>query len=107
MPIAPILGQKKLSVLANVIRRVHESSASIEEPPESLDGDVTFRLPRVVFESQFCSQTPHPGDILAQDIQKRLEKLPEISGAKVEVVFDPPWNQSMMSEAARLQLGFY
>ncbi len=47
------------------------------------------------------------GDILAQDIQKRLEKLPEIAGAKVEVVFDPPWNQSMMSEAARLQLGFY
>jgi probable FeS assembly SUF system protein SufT len=47
------------------------------------------------------------GDILAQDIQKRLEKLPEISQAKVEVVFDPPWNQGMMSEAARLQLGFY
>lgn len=47
------------------------------------------------------------GDVLAQDIQKRLEKLPEISSAKVEVVFDPPWNQGMMSEAARLQLGFY
>jgi len=47
------------------------------------------------------------GDILAQDIQKRLEKLPEISGARVELVFDPPWDQSMMSEAARLQLGFY
>lgn len=47
------------------------------------------------------------GDVLAQDIQKRLEKLPEIGAAKVEVVFDPPWNQSMMSEAARLQLGFY
>ena len=42
-----------------------------------------------------------------KDIQKRLEKLPEISQAKVEVVFDPPWNQGMMSEAARLQLGFY
>jgi metal-sulfur cluster biosynthetic enzyme len=47
------------------------------------------------------------GDILAQDIQTRLEKLPEISAARVEVVFDPPWNQEMMSEAARLQLGFY
>ena len=47
------------------------------------------------------------GDILAQDIQKRLEKLREISRAEVEVVFDPPWNQDMMSEAARLQLGFY
>lgn len=47
------------------------------------------------------------GDVLAQDIQKRLEKLTQIASAKVEVVFDPPWNQSMMSEAARLQLGFY
>ncbi|MEO8275449.1 MAG: putative Fe-S cluster assembly protein SufT [Thermoanaerobaculia bacterium] len=47
------------------------------------------------------------GDVLAQDIQKKLERLPEIASAKVEVVFDPPWNQSMMSEAARLQLGFY
>ncbi|MGE0639733.1 MAG: putative Fe-S cluster assembly protein SufT [Thermoanaerobaculia bacterium] len=47
------------------------------------------------------------GDVLAQDIQKKLEKMAEISTARVEVVFDPPWNQSMMSEAARLQLGFY
>ena len=47
------------------------------------------------------------GDVLAEDIRKRLEKLPEIGTAKVEVVFDPPWNQGMMSEAARLQLGFY
>lgn len=47
------------------------------------------------------------GDVLAEDVRKRLEKLSGISTAKVEVVFDPPWNQSMMSEAARLQLGFY
>jgi probable FeS assembly SUF system protein SufT len=47
------------------------------------------------------------GDVLAEDVRKRLEKLPEIGRAKVEVVFDPPWNQGMMSEAARLQLGFY
>jgi hypothetical protein len=33
------------------------------------------------------------------------EKLPEISGARVELVFDPPWDTSRMSEAARLQLG--
>ncbi len=47
------------------------------------------------------------GDVLAQDIRHKLEKMPEILRAEVEVVFDPPWNQSMMSEAARLQLGFY
>jgi metal-sulfur cluster biosynthetic enzyme len=30
-----------------------------------------------------------------------------VSRAQVEVVFDPPWNPTMMSEAARLQLGFF
>jgi len=47
------------------------------------------------------------GDVLAQDIETKLAKLPDVSRAKVEVVFDPPWNQEMMSEAARLQLGFF
>lgn len=47
------------------------------------------------------------GDVLAHDIETKLVKLPDVSGARVEVVFDPPWNQEMMSEAARLQLGFF
>ncbi|MCI0581527.1 MAG: putative Fe-S cluster assembly protein SufT [Chloroflexi bacterium] len=47
------------------------------------------------------------GDVLAQDIEQKLGRLPEVGAAKVEVVFDPPWNQNMMSEGARLQLGFF
>jgi len=47
------------------------------------------------------------GDVLAEDIRSKLERLPDVAEARVEVVFDPPWNQNMMSEAARLQLGFF
>jgi probable FeS assembly SUF system protein SufT len=47
------------------------------------------------------------GPILAQDVQQRIESLPEVETAGVEVVFDPPWSQSMMSEAARLELGLF
>jgi metal-sulfur cluster biosynthetic enzyme len=47
------------------------------------------------------------GDVLAADIQKKVELLPDAGRVEVEVVFDPPWNQNMMSEAARLQLGFF
>lgn len=46
------------------------------------------------------------GPVLADDVKRRIEGLPGVSEARVEVVFDPPWNQNMMSEAARLQLGF-
>jgi probable FeS assembly SUF system protein SufT len=45
------------------------------------------------------------GDYLRQDVQQKLLSLPGIKEADVEVVLDPAWNQTMMSEAARLQLG--
>jgi probable FeS assembly SUF system protein SufT len=45
------------------------------------------------------------GDVLVQDIKEKVEMIPTVKRADVELVFDPPWNQSMMSEAARLQTG--
>lgn len=45
------------------------------------------------------------GEVLVQDVKDKVELIPTIKRADVELVFDPPWNQSMMSEAARLQTG--
>jgi probable FeS assembly SUF system protein SufT len=45
------------------------------------------------------------GDYLKQDVQRKIEGLPGVKETDVQVVFDPPWEQSMMTEAARLQLG--
>ena len=45
------------------------------------------------------------GDILVEDVRSKIELLPAIDEADVELVFDPPWNQSMMSDAARLETG--
>jgi len=47
------------------------------------------------------------GDVLVQDIRQKLEIIPTVVSANVELVFDPPWNQSMMSDAARLQTGMF
>ena len=45
------------------------------------------------------------GDILVGDVKSKLESVPNVTEVNVEMVFDPPWNQTMMSEAARLQMG--
>ena len=45
------------------------------------------------------------GPVLASDVKMKIEQLPGVRTANVEVVFDPVWDRSMMSEAARLQLG--
>ena len=45
------------------------------------------------------------GEILAQDVREKVGLIPTVARAEVELVFDPPWNQSMMSEEARLEAG--
>ena len=45
------------------------------------------------------------GEVLVQDVKDKVELVPTVARADVELVFDPPWNQTMMSEAARLQTG--
>jgi probable FeS assembly SUF system protein SufT len=45
------------------------------------------------------------GPMLAQDVQNRLLGLEGVDDVSVELVWDPPWNQSMISEAGKLQLG--
>jgi probable FeS assembly SUF system protein SufT len=45
------------------------------------------------------------GDVLRTDIERKLLSLPGVKEADVKVEFDPPWDQSRMSEAAKLQLG--
>jgi metal-sulfur cluster biosynthetic enzyme len=45
-------------------------------------------------------------DAIKAEVERKLAALPEVSEVKVDVVFDPPWNPGMMSDAAKLQMGF-
>ena len=45
------------------------------------------------------------GPILQTEVQGKVMAIPGVKSANVEVVFEPQWTQSMMSEAAKLQLG--
>jgi probable FeS assembly SUF system protein SufT len=64
------------------------------------DGTRTVRV-KMTLTAPGCGM----GEILVQDVKEKVELIPTIKEAQVELVFDPPWNQSMMSEAARLQTG--
>ncbi len=47
------------------------------------------------------------GQFLVDDIKDKLKQVPNVTEVEVELVFNPPWNYDMMSEAARLQTGMY
>jgi probable FeS assembly SUF system protein SufT len=68
-------------------------------PHENGGNVVTIRM---AMTSPGCGMS----NVLKADVESKLERLDEFAEARVEVVFDPPWNPSRMSDAARLQLGF-
>lgn len=59
-----------------------------------LDVDMTFTAPN-------CPMA----DYILEDVRTKLEGIEEIKQANVNLVFDPIWDQSMMSDEAKLDLG--
>ena len=61
----------------------------------SVDMDMTFTAPN-------CPAA----DFILEDVRTKVESVDGIKGANVNLVFEPAWDQSMMSEEARVELGF-
>ena len=62
------------------------------------DGDVTVQM---TLTAPACPVA----EILPGEVEEKLRGIPGVRSAKVELVWEPPWNRSMMSEAALLELG--
>ncbi len=45
------------------------------------------------------------GPVIADDVKNKILELPGVDDAEVEIVWDPPWNQDMMSEEGKMELG--
>ena len=43
---------------------------------------------------------------LPEEVRQKIEKIDGVNSAKVEITFEPPWEKNMMSEEAKLELGF-
>ena len=44
-------------------------------------------------------------ETLPLEVEEKVKSINEVKNAKVEITFDPPWNQDLMSEEAKLELG--
>jgi FeS assembly SUF system protein len=44
---------------------------------------------------------------LPKEVEEKVKAVPGVTAVKVDVVWDPPWNPDMMTEAARLELGLF
>ena len=61
----------------------------------TVDVDMTFTAPS-------CAAA----DFILEDVRTKIEGLSSVKSANINLVFEPAWDQSMMSEEARVELGF-
>ena len=66
---------------------------------------MAWRASSIAADSALTAPGCGMGPTLAQDVQNKLMMIEEIEEANVELVWDPPWNQGMMTDVAKLQLG--
>lgn len=59
----------------------------------------------IVVQMTFTSPMCPMGDLIKKDVERRVATVPGVKKVTVEIVWDPPWDQSRLSEAAKLQLG--
>ncbi len=69
--------------------------------PEAVDGGHRVAV-RMTLTAPGCGIGP----VLVEDVRRAVLSVPGVVDADVEIVFDPPWDPSRMSDAAKLQLGF-
>jgi len=63
-------------------------------------GEVNIKMPLT------APNCPAAGSLPAE-IQEKVKAVPGVASVKVDVVWDPPWDPSKMTDAARLQLGMF
>lgn len=68
--------------------------ADLPEGGKSVEVSMTFTSP-------MCPM----GDLIKKDVERRIETVPGVKKVSVVITFDPPWDQTRMTEAAKLQLG--
>ena len=111
-PSAPILSEEERDVdlemrVADALRDIYDPEIPVNiyelgliyELIADRDGNV-----RVIM----TLTTPHcpVAESMPGEVELKAREVSGINDVKVEVVWDPPWDQTMMSEAARLELGF-
>ena len=67
-----------------------------------IDSDQSVHI-RMTLTAPGCGM----GQVLVDDVRRRVNDVPNVSQVDVELVFDPPWSRDRMSEEAQLELGLF
>ena len=94
------------SDIINVLQTVYDPEIPVSIYDLGLIYDINIRQNKNV-DILMTLTTPHcpVAEILPKQIEDAVKKIEEVGRVKVEITWEPPWTQEMMTEAAKLELG--
>lgn len=105
---APASGPPSLEdTIVEALKTIYDPEIPVNIYEMGLIYDVHIDGEKVDVKMTLTSPACPVAGTLPGEVQAKVEGVPGVGEADVEVVWDPEWNPSMMSEAARLELGMF
>ena len=106
-----IMTQKEKTILEERIVDVLKTVYDPEIPVNIYDWGMIYKIDvqddgSVDMDMTFTAPNCPAADFILEDVRTKVESVDGVKGANVNLVFEPAWDQSMMSEEARVELGF-
>jgi FeS assembly SUF system protein len=91
----------------NTLRTIYDPEIPVNIMELGLVYNIEVKEGNLVFITMTLTAPACPvaGDIILE-VQSKVKEIDGVADAHVQLTFDPPWNKEMMSEEARLELGF-
>jgi FeS assembly SUF system protein len=93
--------------IINALKSIYDPEIPVDIYELGLIYDVVIRDDASVYIKMTLTSPACPvAGTLPGEVEQKVAGVQGVNGAKVEITFEPPWDRTMMSEAAQLELGF-
>lgn len=91
----------------DAIKTVYDPEIPVDIYELGLIYEVTvYPVNNIYVQMTLTSPSCPSAEVIPSEVEQRLKAIDGVNDVKIELTFDPPYSQDMMSEAAKLELGF-
>ena len=88
------------------IKKIYDPEIPVNIFDLGLIYDISINDKSVVIEMTLTSPNCPVADSLPEEVKNKIKEIPQVNEVEIEMTFDPPWSKDLMSEEAKLELGF-
>ncbi|HBW86694.1 MAG TPA: SUF system Fe-S cluster assembly protein, partial [Crocinitomicaceae bacterium] len=93
--------------IVNMLKTIYDPEIPVDVYELGLIYEVRInQVNEVDIDMTLTSPNCPVAESLPKEVEDKVKSIEEVSDARVHIVFEPPWDKDMMSEEAKLELGF-